>query len=214
MAQSDTRSLQELKREAEQTRAGLTETVEQLRSSMTDTATEIRERVSPAAIKAEMSNYIRSRGEQLLDDMTSAARKNPLQAVAVGASVAYPMLRLARMIPGPVLMLGAVLFLANSKTGRAATQKVSNIASDLSEEAMRRGGEIGDRVDGTASAAKSYAMQKLGDIGASVSDKADQMRGAVSEAGAILSSDRIGLPDPSDRRSRTEQRKAASNRSS
>jgi ElaB/YqjD/DUF883 family membrane-anchored ribosome-binding protein len=67
MAQSDTRSLQELKREAEQTRAGLTETVEQLRSSMTDTATEIRERVSAAAIKAEMSNYIRSRGEQLVD---------------------------------------------------------------------------------------------------------------------------------------------------
>jgi hypothetical protein len=39
---------------------------------MTDTATEIRQRVSPAAIKAEMSNYIRSRGEQLLDDMTQS----------------------------------------------------------------------------------------------------------------------------------------------
>jgi len=188
MAQSDTRSLQDLKREAEQTRAGLTQTVEQLRSSVTDTATEIRERVSPAAIKAEVSDYIRSRGEQLLEDMTSAARKNPLQAVAIGASVAYPLLRLARTIPAPVLMLGAGLFLAGSKTGQAATQKASDIASDLSEEAMRRGGQIRDRIDGSASAAKSYAMQKLDDIGETVSNKTDQMRDVASEAGSTLSS--------------------------
>src|SRR4051812_17239846 len=188
MAQSDTRSLQDLKREAEQTRAGLTQTVEQLRSSVTDTATEIRERVSPAAIKAEVSDYIRSRGEQLLEDMTSAARKNPLQAVAIGASVAYPLLRLARTIPAPVLMLGAGLFLAGSKTGQAATQKASDIASDLSEEAMRRGGQIRDRIDGSASAAKSFAMQKLGDVGETVSNKTDQMRDVASEAGSTLSS--------------------------
>jgi hypothetical protein len=192
MAQTETRSVQELKREAEQTRAGLTQTVEQLRSSMTETAQDIRERVSPAAIKAEVSNYIRSRGEQLLDDMTAAARKNPLQAVAVGASIGYPLLRLARSIPAPVLMLGAGLFLAGTKTGRDATQKASDAAMDLSEEAMKRGREFGDQLQDSASAAKAYASEKLGDLSDSVTNTADRVNRAAGEAGAKLSTG----PDP------------------
>jgi hypothetical protein len=187
MAHTETRSVQELKREAEQTRAGLTQTVEQLRSTMTETAHDIRERVSPAAIKAEVSDYIRSRGEQLLDDVTAAARKNPLQAVAVGASVGYPLLRLARAIPAPVLMLGAGLFLATTKTGRDATQKASDVASDLSEEAMKRSREFRDQLQESASAAKAYASEKLGDLTDSASNTADRVTRAAGEAGAKLS---------------------------
>ena len=90
MPDTDTRSLQQIKRETEQTRAGLTNTVEQLKTSVADTASEIRQRIAPDAIKAEVSDYIKSRGEQLVNDVTSAARKNPMQAVAVGASSGLP----------------------------------------------------------------------------------------------------------------------------
>ena len=69
MPQTDTRSLQQIKRETEQTRAGLTDTVEQLRTSVAETASDIRQRISPNAIKAEVSDYIKSRGERLV--MTS-----------------------------------------------------------------------------------------------------------------------------------------------
>ena len=93
------RSLRELQRETEQTRAGLTHTVEQLKSSVTDTANEIRKRISPENIKAEVSDYVRSRGETMLEDITSAARRNPMQAVAVGASLAYPLLRFRKVDP-------------------------------------------------------------------------------------------------------------------
>ena len=110
MPQTNTRSLEQIKRETEQTRAGLTETVEQLKTSVADTASDIRRRISPGAIKAEVTDYIKSRGEQLVSDVTAAARKNPMQAVAVGASLAYPLFRLARSIPVPVLMVGAGLF--------------------------------------------------------------------------------------------------------
>ena len=103
MPQTDTQSLQQIKRQTEQTRAGLTDTVEQLRTSVVETASDIRQRISPDAIKAEVSDYIKSRGERLMNDVTAAARRNPMQAVAVGASVAYPLLRLARTIPLPVL---------------------------------------------------------------------------------------------------------------
>ena len=79
---TDTRSLQQIKRETEQTRAGLTDTVEQLRSSVAETASDTRQRIRPDAIKAEVSGYIKSRGEQLMEDITAAARRNPMQAVA------------------------------------------------------------------------------------------------------------------------------------
>jgi len=133
-AMTDTRSLQQIKRETEQTRAGLTDTVEQLRSTVAETASDIRQRISPEAIKAEVSGYIKSRGEQLMDDITAAARRNPMQAAAIGVSIGYPLMRMARAVPLPVLMIGAGLFFAGSKTGQAATQKAMDTASDLSDE--------------------------------------------------------------------------------
>jgi hypothetical protein len=86
--QSASSSLGDLKRETEQTRADLTQTVEQLRASVSDTASDIRQRLSPESIKAEVSDYVRSRGERLVEDVTIAARRNPMQAVAVGAGIA------------------------------------------------------------------------------------------------------------------------------
>ena len=128
MQQTANPSLQELQRETEQTRAGLTQTVEQLKTSVSETASDLRRRISPEAIKAEVSDYVRSRGERMMEDMTAAARRNPMQAVAVGASLAYPLLRFARAIPLPVLMVGAGVFFAGSKAGQSVTQKASDLA--------------------------------------------------------------------------------------
>src|SRR5260370_38735756 len=123
MPLTDSRSLQQIKRETEQTRAGLADTVEQLKTSVAETACDVRHRISPEAIKAEVSGYIKSRGEQLLNDVTSAARRNPMQAVGVGASGTYPLIRFARAIPLPGLVVGACLFLAGSKRGQATLHK-------------------------------------------------------------------------------------------
>jgi hypothetical protein len=189
MSQTDARSLQQIKRETEQTRAGLTSTVEQLKTSVADTASDIRQRIRPEAIKAEVSNYVKSRGEQFLNDVTAAARRNPIQAVAVGASVAYPLLRLARAIPLPVLMVGAGLFLAGSKTGQAATQKASDAALDLSDEAMRRARDFGDQVGNSASAARDYASEQYDRVSAAVSSGTDELSRTPSAAGATLASE-------------------------
>jgi hypothetical protein len=195
MAQTDTRSLQQIKRETEQTRAGLTDTVEQLRVSVAETASDIRQRISPDAIKAEVSSYIKSRGEQLLDDITAAARRNPMQALAIGTSVAYPLLRMARAIPLPVLMIGAGLFFAGSKTGQAASQKAMDMASDLSDEVQRRAHDVRDQVGEQAAAAKAFASDNLDRLRDKVSggtervsQAADQVNEAASRAGATLAS--------------------------
>jgi hypothetical protein len=195
MPQTDTRSLQQIKRETEQTRAGLTHTVEQLRTSVTETAGDIRQRISPDAIKAEVSDYIKSRGERLLNNATAAARRNPMQAVAIGASVAYPLLRLARTIPFPVLMVGAGLFLAGSKTGQSATRKAGEMASDISDEAGRRAREFANQVGESASAAKTYASDQLDRVSAAVSGGSDQVSRAANAAGAALASNSQQLQD-------------------
>jgi hypothetical protein len=195
MPQTETRSLRQIKRETEQTRAGLTDTVEQLKTSVADTASDIRQRMSPDAIKAEVSDYIKSRGERLLNDVTDAARNNPMQAVAVGASLAYPLLRLARAIPLPVLMVGAGLFFTGSKTGRAATQKASDITSDLSDEVGRRARDFGDQVGEAASATKAYASDQLDRLGAAVSGGTDQVTRTADQAGTNLASNSKTLQD-------------------
>jgi hypothetical protein len=195
MSQTDTRSLQQIKRETEQTRACLTDTVEQLKTSVADTASDIRRRISPDAIKAEVSDYIKSRGERLLNDVTAAARRNPMQAVAVGASVAYPLLRLARAIPLPVLMVGAGLFFAGSKTGQAATQKASDVASDLSDEVVRRAREFGGQVGESASAAKAYASDQFDRVSAAVSGGTDPVSRTADAAGTAVAANLKTLQD-------------------
>ena len=195
MADADPRSLQQIKRETEQTRAGLTNTVEQLKSSVAETASDIRHRISPDVIKAEVSDYIRSRGEQLMNDVTFAARRNPMQAVAVGASIAYPLLKIARAIPLPVLMVGAGLFFAGSKTGQAATQKASDMAADLSEEMVRRAHDLSDQVQDIASSAKNYASDQYERISSAVAGGSSQIKGAANAVGATIASSSEKIKD-------------------
>jgi hypothetical protein len=189
MAQSDTRSLQAIKLETEQTRANLTETVEQLRSTVSETASELRERIRPDAIKAEVSHYVRSRGEQLLDDLTTAARKNPMQAVAVGASVAYPLLRVARAIPMPRLMIGAGLFFTGSKTGQALNQRLTDAAAERASAGRefasghidRLNQAMSDGTDRLSSAAERF-QDRAGTVSASVADRAAEIRDQGAQA--------------------------------
>jgi hypothetical protein len=128
-----------------------------------------------------------------MNDVTSAARRNPMQAVAVGASIAYPLLKIARAIPFPVLMVGAGLFLAGSKTGQAATQRASDMAADLSDEMVRRAHDLSGQVQDTASSAKNYASDRYERISSAVAGGSSQVKGAANAAGASIasSSDKI-----------------------
>src|ERR1700730_10430113 len=195
MPPTDTRSLQQIKRDTEQTRADLSDTVEQLKTSVAETASDIRQRVSPEAIKAEVSGYIKSRGEQFLNDVTAAARRNPMQAVAVGASMAYPLLRLARAIPVPFLMVGAGLFFAGSKSGQAATQKASDVAGDVSGQMERQAREFRDQVQETADSASTYAVDQLDRVTAAMSGGADQVRRAGDATAAAVASNSQTIKD-------------------
>lgn len=117
-----------------------------------------------------------------------------MQAVAVGASVAYPLLRLARAIPLPVLMVGAGLFFAGSKTGQSATRKAGEMASDISDEVGRRARDFGNQVGGSASVAK-YASDQLDRVSSIVSGGTDQVSRAADAAAATVASNSQKLRD-------------------
>lgn len=129
MDRVDERSLTDLKRELERRRAELAETVDQLRSKVSDTVTDFRERASPDAMKAEIGGYLRTRVDALMEK----ARENPLQAAAISVEVGYPLLKIARSIPAPILMVGAGLYLLGSSSGQKLSETVSKKVAAAAE---------------------------------------------------------------------------------
>ena len=112
-----TRSVEELRRDSEQSRAQLAATVDRLREQIADTAEDIRYKVSPEHIKAEVSGFISHKTHGWMDALKQQAMDNPMQAIAAGTAIAVPALRLARGFPLPLLMIGVGLALS-SKTVR------------------------------------------------------------------------------------------------
>jgi ElaB/YqjD/DUF883 family membrane-anchored ribosome-binding protein len=148
MARDDERSLTDLQEDAERSRAELTETVDQLRSKVSGTVTDFRKRVSPDAMKAEIGGYIRTKADALMDK----ARDNPLQAAAIGLGVAYPLFRIVRSIPAPILIVGTGLFLLGSSSGQKFSGNVS-----------RRLGAAADGVSASLGASVEAASKKIHD---------------------------------------------------
>src|ERR1700739_4793289 len=100
-----TRSVEELRRESERSRAQLAATVDRLRERITDAAEDLRYKVSPQGIKLEVSEFVSRNPRGGLDILKQQAMENPMQAVAAGTAIAVPALRLARGFPLPLLMI-------------------------------------------------------------------------------------------------------------
>ena len=144
MDRANEKSLTDLKREAERSRAELAETVDQLRSRVSDTVTDFRERASPDSMKAEISDYFRTKADALMD----RARENPLQTAAIGIGVGYPLLKVARSIPAPILMVGAGLYLLGTSSGQKFADTVSkkvSAAADGVSDSLSAGVDVANR---------------------------------------------------------------------
>src|SRR4051812_9025866 len=167
-------SVAELRRDADRTRAHLTGTVEELRSQVADTATHVREAVSPATIKRQVKDYVRESGEDMLQSLQRRARDNPLQAVAIGAGVAYPLWNLFRAVPAPLLLIGAGLALSRSTAVREAT-----------DEALARAREAADRATGMT----RQKMEEWRDTAGSVVDRATEVASSARDRVSTAVSD-------------------------
>jgi hypothetical protein len=181
--EAEAKSLSELEREAENTRADLVDTVDKLHS-----------RVSPKAIKEEVKAYALEASSDLIHNLERRARENPLQTVAVAAGLAYPVWRLLINIPAPILLVGAGLALTKMggsprsmgsherRGGRDdASLNLSEAVENLKEKSASAAGEaksaitsgvtaLGDRATATISGATTSVRNAASDTAAAVRD--------------------------------------------
>ena len=178
------RSVEELRRESEQSRAELAATIDRLRDRITDTAEDLRYKVSPQGIKSEVSDFVSRKTQGWLDTLKQQARENPIQTIAVGTAVAAPALRLARGFPLPLLMIGAGLAL----TSKALRAGAAEAAAPALEKAREMVGEATERVQSSGedaadvvSSSGRRAADLAGEAKARVSGIADDLKERASE---------------------------------
>ena len=182
MANGSGRTVEEIRRESEANRARLTGTVEELRSTLTETVADLKQQLNPSVVKDEVIKYARTRGETLMRDAKEAARRNPIQAVAIGAGLALPAIRMARAIPLPLVLMGAGYFLAGTKRGQ-------EIAADASENISHAASQVGDAVDGI----RNQAKDSIAEVGGAASETMRSIKEAMS--GGPSSKDSSPLAD-------------------
>lgn len=161
-----------LRLQSEINRAALANSVRELKGKVGDTVDEFRERVSPTHIKREIREYVREGSQSFVQSIEQKARENPLQAVAVGAAIAYPLFGILRSIPAPLMLVGAGMWFAG-KSGRQTISQVRNKAADIA-------GRASDDIADFTGAARQTAA-----------DRADQVSQAIAAKGAAAT-ERVG----------------------
>ncbi|MEH2626417.1 ElaB/YqjD/DUF883 family membrane-anchored ribosome-binding protein [Bradyrhizobium sp. AZCC 1719] len=179
-----TRSVEELRRDSEQSRAQLAATVDRLREQIADTAEDIRYKVSPENLKAEVSGFINHKTHGWMDALKQQAMDNPMQAIAAGTAIAVPAMRLARGFPLPLLMIGAGLALS-SKTvrDRAAEAAAPGIdkAREVIDETAERAQYLGDGMRKAMSHAERQAAGMAGEARETAGGMADAASGMAGD---------------------------------
>jgi hypothetical protein len=179
-----TRSVEELRRDSEQSRAELAATVDRLREQIADTAEDIRYKVSPEHIKAEVTGFISHKTHSWLDALKQQAMDNPMQAVVAGTAIAVPAMRLARGFPLPLLMIGAGLALS-SKTVRDRAAEAAEPAIEKVREVMDETAERAQALSDGMKKAVSHAEHQA----AGMADEAQQTAGEMADTASGMTGD-------------------------
>jgi len=206
-------SLEQLRRESERSRAALTSTVVELREKVSDTANDLKARLSAEHIKEEVKDYVREGSGQFFHSIERKSRENPLQAVAIGAGLAYPLWGLLKSIPVPIVLVGTGLWLSRQKSGYGGNrfeQGIAGRAADLGAggatrivEAVRgAGASVSAGVDTVTDKIRATAEDIRDSVGGmgrvvvdSVKDNASSATDSVSAAASELRSKASELGD-------------------
>ncbi|MBA2589010.1 MAG: hypothetical protein H0U98_10335 [Alphaproteobacteria bacterium] len=172
-------SVRQLSREAEITREGLETSVLELNSKVAGTIDDLKDRLSPSHIKEEFKGFVREESSQILSSIQRKAHDNPLQAVAIGAAVAYPLWGILKSIPVPLLLIGGGVLLSRQNNGKLS-QAVSDKANDLAQSVKDAEGTMVASVN----AMKDTVSDKAQDLLDSATGTANQAGRSVKETSA------------------------------
>jgi hypothetical protein len=115
MAHHYSHTVEDLRRESERSRAELRRTIDELGKTLSETTEEIKTKVSPDYLRREARSYAREKSASIVRDLKESAQSNPLQALAIGAGLAYPLLGLVKNIPVPLALIGAGIILSRNR---------------------------------------------------------------------------------------------------
>ncbi|MCA1415890.1 DUF3618 domain-containing protein [Bradyrhizobium sp. NBAIM20] len=182
-----TRSVEELRRESERSRAELAATVGRLKEQISDTADDIRHKVSPQHIKSEVTEYVSHKTQSWVEGLKQQIMDNPMGAVAAGAAVGVPLLRLVRGTPLPLLMIGAGLALT-SKTVRDRAADVTGPVLDKAGHMLEEVAEGARAMQGDAKETLSSAQSRTAGIAGDAQEKAAGIAADLRESAARAAS--------------------------
>jgi ElaB/YqjD/DUF883 family membrane-anchored ribosome-binding protein len=180
------RSVDDLRRESERNRAELAATVERLKACLAGTADDIRQTASPQHIKSEVSDYVGRQARSWIDSIKERAIEHPLQTVAAGTAVAVPLLRLARGISPPVMMIAAGLALT-SKTVRERVDEAAAPVGDKAGGLLESAREIQRNVVQATSSAKHTFEGTIDETRSAAAGVAEGLQGRAEQAYDTLS---------------------------
>jgi ElaB/YqjD/DUF883 family membrane-anchored ribosome-binding protein len=188
-------SIEELRIRSELARTNLTTTVRDLRDRFSDTTTDVQALLNPTRVKQEVQSYARRTGEDMYQRVEDKIRQNPLQAAAIGAGLAYPVLSILRRMPVPLMLLGAGFWLAGQKKANmkpqlahagdeeSALQRATNLVADAPSIVSDLGQQVGQHLERTAATASekltetvNAASERFSQVAASVSQTAEKTR--------------------------------------
>jgi len=177
-------SLEQLERETERNRADFSGTVDELRSRISGTADDLRRRVSPDSLKSDVKHYVDRTSQEMLHNLKRKASERPLEAIAVGAGLAYVGWRFFRNIPAPILLLGAGVALLRSSSSEGTPFVASRDEhSQSSESALER---VGSAVSSGAAAIAAGVSDTVSDTAQAANRMASSATAAVSNAASSM----------------------------
>jgi ElaB/YqjD/DUF883 family membrane-anchored ribosome-binding protein len=212
-----TRSVEELRRESERSRVQLAGSVDDLRERITNTAEDMRHKVSPQHLKSEISDFISQETQSWAASLKQQAMQNPMQAMAAGAIVAAPLMRMARAFPLPLLMIGAGLALG-SKTFRDQVAEAAapgiDRAREMMDEATERTQSLRRDASEAVSSVRRQANGLVGDAQDAAQGTMDNLRNrAAQTADTVTDTVRSGMAGASEKANDTMERaRSAANR--
>ena len=171
------RSVEDIRQQSERSRAELAATVDLLRNRIKDTAEDIRYKVSPAGIKSEAATYLHQKGRGWLDDLKQRAIENPIQAIAIGAAAAAPVVRLARGVPMPLLLMAAGLAISS----KSVREQASNLAGPIVERAQELASDASGRVQSAGQGLKEKAAGAIQQVTGTAAEVGDAASGRMAD---------------------------------
>jgi hypothetical protein len=171
-------SVDELRRQSERSRNAFTSTVGELREKVSSTADDLKTRLSPSNIKEEVKDYVREGSGQFFHSIERKARENPLQAVAIGAGLAYPLWGLLKTIPVPIMLVGAGLWMSRQKPASGGDNGYAQgVTHELADAAAQGARGVSDAVRSAATSVSAGAESVTDKVRTTAHDIRDSVSG-------------------------------------